>query len=140
MPLLIQVSKGLLTPEGEREVYPRMAAALLKVHGLTGNTFMTPIVIGHIHVYPEEHSYVDGKSQSLAVIEVKAPALTFPTQDVSDAFVKEATNIVHEYRAGSHPRERTFVNVVYAVDGTWGIGGKAFTNEALGAAIQAATR
>lgn len=140
MPLLIQVSKGLLTPEGEREVYPRMAATLLKVHGLTGNTFMTPIVIGHIDIYPEEHSFVDGKPQSLAVIEVKAPAITFGTQEVKNAFVKEATDIIHEYRAGSHPRERTFVNVVHAVDGTWGIGGKAFTNEALGEAIQAAAR
>ena len=137
MPFLIQVTKNLLTPEGEREVFPRMAAMLLKVHGLTGNAFMTPTVIGHVDIYPEEHSYVDGRPQSLAVIEVKVPSITFPTQEVKEAFIKESTDIIHELRAGSHPKERTFVNIVYAVDGTWGIGGKAYTNADLGAAIQA---
>lgn len=140
MPFLIQVTKNLLTPQGEREIFPRMAAALLKVHGLTGNAFMTPIVIGHVEVYAEERSFVDGKPQSLAVIELKVPPITFPTQDVKDAFVREATDIIHELRAGSHPKERTFVNVVYAVEGTWGIGGKAYTNAALGEAIQSGTR
>jgi phenylpyruvate tautomerase PptA (4-oxalocrotonate tautomerase family) len=137
MPLLIQVTEGLLTAEGARRILPDMAAALLKVHGLTGNSFMTPLVIGHLDVYPESHCYVGGQSQSLAVIEVKIPSITFPEQSVKDAFVQEATDIVHALRAGSHPKERTFVNVVYAVDGTWGIGGQAFTNAALGAAIQA---
>jgi len=140
MPLLIQVTQGLLTPEGEREVLPRLAATLLKVHGLTGNAFMTPNVIGHLHIYPEEHCYVDSKSQSLAVIEVKVPSVTFPTQAIKDAFVAEATEIIQANRAGSHPKERTFVNVVYALDGAWGIGGEAFTNVAMGEAIQAAAQ
>lgn len=140
MPFSIQLTKNLLTPQGEREVFPRLAAALLKVHGLTGNAFMTPIVIGHVEVYPEERSFVDGKSQSLAVIELKVPPITFPTQEIKDAFVREATDIIHELRAGSHPRERTFVNVVYALEGSWGIGGKAYTNAALGEAIQLGAR
>lgn len=138
MPLLIQVTEGLLTTEGESKILPDMAAALLKVHGLTGNSFMTPLIIGHLDIYPESHCYVGGKPQSLAVIEVKIPSTTFPAQSVKDAFVQEATDIVHTLRAGSHPKERTFVNVVYAVDGAWGIGGQAFTNAALGSAIQAA--
>ena len=137
MPLLIQVTKNLLTAEGERDVLPRMAAALLKAHGLKGNAFMEPIVIGHLDIYHEEHCYVGDKPQSLAVIEVKVPSITFPNQDVKNAFVEEATDIIHSLRAGSHPKERTFVNVVYALDGTWGIGGKAFTNAELGPAIQA---
>ncbi len=136
MPLLIQVTKNLLTPEGEREVLPRMAAALLKAHGLTDNAFMAPNVIGHLDIYDEERCYVGGKPQSLAVIEVKVPSITFPNQEVKSAFIAEATEIIHSLRAGAHPRERTFVNVVHAVDGTWGIGGKAFTNAELGAAIQ----
>ena len=140
MPFSIQVTKNLLTPQGEREVFPRMAAALLKVHGLTGNAFMTPVVIGHVEVYAEERSFVDGKPQSLAIIELKVPSITFPTQDVKDAFVREATDIIHEFRAGSHPKERTFVNVVYAVEGTWGIGGKAYTSAALGESIRSDAR
>lgn len=135
MPISVQVTQGLLTTQGEREVLPRIADALLKVHGLGGNSFMVPTVVGHVDIYPEEVSYAGGKLQSLAIVEVKVPSVTFPNQEIRDAFVKEATDIIDSLKAGSHPRERTFVNVVYAVEGTWGIGGKAYTNEALGMAI-----
>jgi phenylpyruvate tautomerase PptA (4-oxalocrotonate tautomerase family) len=138
MPISIQLSPGLLTPQGERDIFGRVAAALLEVHGLAGNAFMTPAVIGHVTVFPEGASYAGGHAQSLALIEVKVPSVTFPAQPVKDSFVKTVTDIVDELKAGPHPRERTFVNVSYAVDGAWGIAGTAYTNEALGAAIAAA--
>ena len=140
MPISIQVTKGLLTPEGEREVFPLVAEALLMAHGLSGNRFMTPNVIGHLVVSPESGSYVGGKPQSLAIVEVKVPAITFPNAEVKQAFVGAVTDIIDRLKAGSHPHDRTFVNVTYTVDGTWGIGGKAYSNADLGAAIaQAAT-
>ena len=138
MPISVQLTEGLLTPEGEREVFARVADALLEVHGLTGNAFMTPNVIGHVVVTPEATSYVGGKPASLAIVEVKVPSITFPNHEVQQAFVKRVTDIIDELQAGSHPRSRTFVNVTYAVDGTWGIAGKAYTNGDLGAAITGA--
>ncbi len=135
MPLLIQLTEGLLTAQGERDVFPRVARALLEVHGLEGNAFMTPNVIGHVVVSPVSTSYVGGEPASLAVVEVKVPSLTFPTREVQQAFVKRVTDIIDELKAGDHPRARTFVNVTYAVDGSWGIGGKAYSNAELGAAI-----
>ena len=138
MPISVQVTKGLLTAKGEREVLPLVAEALLRVHGLTDNAFMTPNVIGHLMVSQESESYVGGRYQSLAVVEVKVPTVTFPNAEVKRAFVGEVTDIIDRLKAGTHPRERTYVNVTYAVDGAWGIGGKAYTNEELGAAIQAA--
>jgi phenylpyruvate tautomerase PptA (4-oxalocrotonate tautomerase family) len=96
---------------------------------------MSPNVIGHLVVSPEADSYVGGKPQSLAIVEVKVPAITFPDDAVKQAFVGAVTDIIDRLKAGSHPRERTFVNVSYAVDGTWGIGGKAYSNAELGAAI-----
>jgi phenylpyruvate tautomerase PptA (4-oxalocrotonate tautomerase family) len=135
MPISVQVTKGLLTPEGERQVFPLVAEALLEAHGLSGNRFMTPNVIGHLVVSSEGESYVGGKPQSLAIVEVKVPAITFPNADVKEKFVAAVTDIVDRLKTGSHPRERTFVNVTYAVDGTWGIGGKAYSNAELGAAI-----
>ncbi len=139
MPISIQVTRGLLTPQGEREVLSLVADALLRVHGLTGNGFMTPNVIGHVLVSPESHSYVGGKPQSLAVVEVKVPASTFPNAEVKQAFVGAVTDIIDALKAGAHPRERTFVVVTYAVDGGWGIGGKAYSNDELGAAIMKAS-
>ncbi|MBD8879920.1 hypothetical protein IHE49_05455 [Rhodanobacter sp. 7MK24] len=138
MPISIQLSEGLLTQQGEREVFPLIADALLRAHGLDGNAFMTPNVIGHVVVSPESTSYAGGRPQSLAVVEVKVPAATFPDANVKQVFVGEVTDIIDRLKAGSHPRERTFVNVTYALDGAWGIGGKAYTNDELGAAIQQA--
>lgn len=135
MPISIQVTPGLLTNEGQRTVFSRIADVLLDVHGLKGNQFMTRNVIGHVVTLPEGASYVDGKPQSLALIEVTVPSVTFPTREVQQAFVKSVTDIIDELKAGAHPRSRTFVNVTYAVDGAWGIEGKAYTNAELGAAI-----
>jgi phenylpyruvate tautomerase PptA (4-oxalocrotonate tautomerase family) len=135
VPISIQLTRGLLTEEAERSVFARVAHALADVHGLAGNDFMTANVIGHVEVFPEESSYVGGRAQSLAVIEVKVPSITFPSREVQQAFVQRATDIIDELRAGPHPKTRTFVNVTYAVDGAWGIAGKAYSNEELVAAI-----
>ncbi|HET7541116.1 MAG TPA: hypothetical protein VFK05_14660 [Polyangiaceae bacterium] len=135
MPISIQLSPGVLTAEGQRTVFSRIAAILLDVHGLKGNTFMTPNVIGHVTVLPEGASFADGLAQSLVVIEVKVPSITFPNADVQKSFIKRVTDVIDELKAGSHPRSRTFVNVTYAVDGAWGIGGQAYSNAELGAAI-----
>ena len=139
MPISVQLTEGLLTSEGEQKIFARVADALLAVHGLTGNAFMTPNVIGHLVVTPEATSYVGGKPASLAIVEVKVPSLTFPSHDVHQAFVKRVTDIVDELKAGSHPRSRTFVNVTYTADGSWGIGGKAYTNAELGRSIAGPT-
>jgi phenylpyruvate tautomerase PptA (4-oxalocrotonate tautomerase family) len=137
MPIAIQLSPGLLTDDGQRSVFSRIADILLDVHGLKGNQFMTPNVVGHVTVLPEGTSYVAGKPQSLALVEVKVPSVTFPTREVQQAFVQRVTDVIDELKAGAHPRARTFVSVSYAVDGAWGIAGKAYTNPDLGAAIAA---
>jgi hypothetical protein len=137
MPISIQITRGLLTPEGERAIFPRVAHALLEAHGLQDNSFMKQNVIGHLVVSEETSSFAGGKAGSLAVIEVKVPSVTFRDRNSQEGFVATVTDIVDELKAGTHPRSRTFVNVVYAVDGPWGIAGRAYTNEDLGAAIAA---
>jgi phenylpyruvate tautomerase PptA (4-oxalocrotonate tautomerase family) len=140
MPVSIQVTRGLLTPEGERTIFARVAQALLEAHGLQDNAFMKENVIGHVTISAEAESFVGGVATSLAVIEVKVPSVTFRDRQSQERFVAAVTDAVDELKAGSHPRAHTFVNVTYAVDGTWGIAGKAYTNEDLGAAIIAAAR
>jgi len=135
MPISIQITRGLLTPAGERQIVPRISQALLESHGLQNNAFMKAATIGHLVVADEATAYVGGESQSLAVVEVKVPALAFRDRAVQQRFVAEATSLIDELKAGSHPPNRTFVNVTYAVDGTWGIAGRAYTNEDLGSAI-----
>ena len=61
-----------------------------------------------------------------------------PTQELKDAWISEGTTIIEAAAAGRIKREHIFANVTYAVEGAWGIGGKAFSNEALGSAVAAA--
>ena len=49
MPLTVTVTQGVFTPENEKKLVPQLSALMLKVHGLTGNKFMTPVVIGHLN-------------------------------------------------------------------------------------------
>ena len=137
MPITIQLTRGLLTPEGERTILPRIAKALLEAHGLQDNPFMQQNVIGHVVFCEESESFVHGQAASLAVIEVKVPSVTFQGRESQESFVRAATELVDELKAGTHPKSRTFVNATYAVDGAWGIAGKAYTNQDLGAAIAA---
>jgi phenylpyruvate tautomerase PptA (4-oxalocrotonate tautomerase family) len=138
MPISIQVTRDLLTPEGERTIFARVAQALLEAHGLQDNSFMKENVIGHVTVFAEAESFVGREATTLAVVEVKVPSVTFRDRQSQERFVAAVTDAIDELKAGNHPRARTFVNVTYAVDGTWGIAGKAYTNEDLGAAIVAA--
>ena len=60
---------------------------------------------------------------------------TIETREIQIGYVEEATNIVHEASGGKLPKEFIWVNVLHAIDGTWGIAGKAMTNEDLGKAV-----
>ena len=53
--------------------------------------------------------------------------------DQRQQFVSRVTKMVQEET--SLPIEQIWVNAVYAVEGMWGIAGKAYTNEELGEAI-----
>jgi hypothetical protein len=59
----------------------------------------------------------------------------FAQREVQLGYIDEATTIIHEMSGGRHPKDRIWVNVVHAVEGTWGIAGHAMTSEQLGQAI-----
>ena len=76
--------------------------------------------------------------KELAIVELRVPSFTFGNQEQVNEFVEKATEIVYRAAAGKLSKEQIWVNAVYAVDGIWGIAGKAYTNEELGQAIQEA--
>jgi hypothetical protein len=138
MPIQIIVPEGALTPAGEAEAFRKLTELLLRLHGLTGNGFMTPNVIGEVAVVPKGRTYSGGKTADIAVFELKVPSFVLPTQELKDAWISEGTAIIEAASEGRIKREQIFANVSYAVDGGWGIGGKAFSNAALGSAVAAA--
>ena len=135
MPLTLTVTEGVLPQGAEEATFARLSDAMLKWHGLAGNPVMTPNVVGSIHVLPPEHTFSGSAPASVAFVEWKVPSFAFATREIQLGYVEEATRIVHEAAGGRLPKERIWVNVVHAVDGAWGINGKAMTNAQLGEAV-----
>lgn len=135
MPLTLTVTEGSLPSGNEKTAFSRLCECMLKWHGLTGNTVMTPNVVGALHVVPPQHTFSGGNTANVAFIEWKVPSFAFATREVQEGYFAEATEIVHSLSNGSLPKENIWINVIHAVDGAWGIGGNAMTNDQLKDAI-----
>ena len=135
MPLTLTLSEGVLPKGTEKAAYARLSDAMLKWHGLSGNKVMTPNVIGHINVINKEHTFSGSKEAPVAFVEWKVPSFAFTDRKAQLGYVEEATSIIHEMSGGKQPRDHIWVNVVHAVDGTWGIAGNAMTNAELANAV-----
>jgi phenylpyruvate tautomerase PptA (4-oxalocrotonate tautomerase family) len=138
MPITVTVTEGLLAPEAESRVFAELTDALLEIEQLHDNAFMTPNVIGTMNVVPPGRIYTGGKPGAAAFVELKLPGVALAAPEAKRRFIERATGVVERAALGRLPRERIWVNVVYAADGAWGIGGRGYDNAALVEAIQAA--
>lgn len=137
MPLTLIVTDGMLPEDRMPSTIQRLSEAFLRLHGLSGNTVLTPNVVGHVHVVPAGRTFSGLEPTAVAVVEWLTPSFAFATREVQEAYVLEATDIVQDACGGRLPRSSIWVNVKHAVDGTWGIAGTAFTNAALREALAA---
>ena len=131
MPLTLIVTEGVIPKNREAETMFRLSEAFLGLHGLAGNQAMRHNVIGHVQVVAQGSSYSGLKPASIAIVEWKVPSFAFTDRDVQTAYVAQATEIIHDVSGGKHPKECIWVNVTHAVDGTWGIAGRAYSNAEL---------
>lgn len=129
MPLQLILTEGVLPKGQEKQAFVRIAEAMLKWHGLLGNTVMAPNVIGEYHVLPKAQTFSGMQETPIAVVEWKVPSFAFTDRKVQIGYFEEVTNIIHEMSGGQHPKDHVFINVVHTVDGAWNWGGKALTNE-----------
>lgn len=134
MPLTLIITEGVLPKSRHQTTIAQLSEAFLKLHGLAGNKFFTPNVIGHIAELPAESTYAGMTPTPVAIVEWLTPSFAFATREVQQAYVAAATDILFEACEGRQPREKIWVNLKYAIDGMWGIGGKAYTNAELGEA------
>jgi len=135
MPLTLTLSEGVLPTGAERDAIMLLTDAMLKWHGLAGNTVMTPNVTATVHVLPKSSTFSGGKEFSGAWVEWKVPSFAFTDRAIQQGYLAEATSIIHRLSGGQQPKEHIYVNVVHAVDGAWNFNGQAMTNEELGRAI-----
>lgn len=108
---------------------------MLARHGLTDNDFLRPVVVGSVHVLPSGRIFSGGLAQPAIFVELKVPSMMFATQSQRQGFIDDVNAILNDVAHGTHTKERTFVNITYAVDGSWGIADHAWTNAELADAV-----
>lgn len=137
MPITVTAPEGILTTAGESEILPRLTAALIDVSGLTGNSFFTPIVGGSVHILPPCRIFAGGINRPVVMVELKLPNIGLASLDARGAFIAAAARIVADLCVPDHKPENTWINIVNAPDGGWGIGSRQYSDEALIAAVTA---
>ncbi|MGX5847572.1 hypothetical protein ACWGTO_10915 [Mesorhizobium sp. PL10] len=140
MPITVTAPQGVLTPAGEREILPRLSAALIEASGATGNAFFTEIVGGTVHILPPHLIYAGGGNRPVVMVELKLPNIGLGSVEAREGFITVAAAIVADLCVPGHRPENTWINIVNAPDGGWGIGDRQYTGEALIAAAAAAAQ
>ena len=135
MPITVSAPHGVLTAAGERAVLPRLTEAVLEINHAVGNPFFRSIVGGHVELLPPDAVYAGGTNRPLVVVRLEVANGAFTTNEARAAFIEAATSIVEECSVPGHERDDTWVTIWNAPDGAWGIGGVAYTNDALMAAM-----
>jgi len=138
MPITVSAPHGVLTAAGEKAILPKLTDAILEINGAVGNPFLTAMVGGHVEVLEPGAVYAGGANRPLVVVKFDVPNGAFNTPEARRAFIESATRIVEECSVPWHDRDNTWVTIWNAPDGAWGMGGVAYSNEALGSAIAAA--
>ncbi|TPI28629.1 hypothetical protein FJW08_19800 [Mesorhizobium sp. B3-2-1] len=140
MPITVTAPEGVLTPAGEREILPRLSAALIETSGATGNSFFTAIVGGTVHILPPRDIYAGGANRPVVMVELKLPNIALGSTEARKDFITAAAGIVADLCIPEHKPENTWINIVNAPDGGWGIGDRQYTGDALIAAATAAAQ
>jgi hypothetical protein len=135
MPLTLTISQGVIETSKAKEAVVQLTDSMLKWHGLTGNTVMTPNVTANVHIVPEGLSFSGGDEFDAVWIEWKVPSFAFASSEVLKGFGQDATDIIFDLAGGKVSRDNIYFNVVHTVDGAWNLDGIAMSNEDLGEAI-----
>ncbi len=131
MPVGLTITEGLMTVEVAQKLHSVISEIFLDVHQLAGNGFMVPNVIGEVIFVPKGLTFAGGKPEDIAIMELKAPSFALESDQQKSQFVADVTQAIFVACEGRLSKDRIWVNAVYAVDGIWGIAGKAYSNAEL---------
>jgi len=138
MPFTVFASQGTISRDAGVQLCKDISETVLELHGLTDNQFMRAMVVCEIFTIAEGLSTRGAEQTKIAVVEGKVPGFAFPTPEIKANYVRKITDHLERATAGTVDRSNMFTNTTYTVDGLWGIAGKAYTNEELGAEIASA--
>jgi hypothetical protein len=124
----IYAPAGTFTEEHVATLLRRVVESLLKWTDATEIAFVRRNAGAYFHALPPAHVTCDGEPDMVVRIAVTLPEVVLSTIERRRAFIEDATAIAASLSVDAHTAERTWISVVNAVDGGWGIGGHALTN------------
>ena len=86
---------------------------------------------GTVHRVDPAEMYAGGRPHPLVLVELKLPEVVLSTLERRARFIASATEIVQELTIDGHADSDTWVNILHAQDGAWGIAGQSMTNAML---------
>jgi phenylpyruvate tautomerase PptA (4-oxalocrotonate tautomerase family) len=128
MPITVTAPAGVLTAEGARQILPRLTEALAQATDSADRPEVVAMIGGSVHELDPADIYAGGRPHPLVLVELKLPEVVLSTQERRARFITDATRIVSELTVAAHEDGDTWVNILHAQDGAWGIGGRALRN------------
>ncbi len=129
MAIDIVASAGVFEAAAEAGVMTGVFQALLAAIDATGDERVASIMGVSLHVLPASRVMMGGCVTTSVRIDVVLPAVALASFRRRRRFIAEATAAVVAASSDSTIGERVVVRIVHSVDGGWGIGGHAFTND-----------
>jgi phenylpyruvate tautomerase PptA (4-oxalocrotonate tautomerase family) len=140
MPMIdIVAPEGLFPESKEAALLERATASLLKWEKTTSIPLAVANTAAYLHVLQKARITAGGKADRVVRVQIITPVGSL-MQEQRAGITTEITEVVGELANEPGIRERTWVLFHEAVDGGWGIAGKAYTNAALADAVRASLK
>lgn len=131
MAIDIVASAGLFDAAAEQALMARVFSALLAASDATDDERIKAIVGVRLHVLPAERVHMGGRIATSVKIDVVLPSVALASFGRRRRFIADATAAVAALSSDATLADRIVVRIVHSIDGGWGIGGHAFTNDEL---------
>jgi len=125
----IVASAGLFDAKAEQAVLVNVFAAFIAAIDATDDERVSSIMGVTLQVVPAERIHMGGRIASSVRIDVILPAIALASFRRRRRFIADATAAVVAVSSDPTIEERVVVRIIHSVDGGWGIGGHAFTND-----------
>jgi phenylpyruvate tautomerase PptA (4-oxalocrotonate tautomerase family) len=127
MPLDLYVPKGSLARDKRATLASELTENLLKWTDASDDDAIRANVSVWVHELPSDAVNAGGHPANVARLDIKVPTVALTTRERRQGVIADATAIVQ--RAATAPFEHVWVIVSHAIDGGWGVDGRAFSED-----------
>jgi hypothetical protein len=129
--ITVVAPEGVFAPEAESTLLTRMHAALAAAVDATDDPQISAIIGATLHIVPKHRYTMGGMPAAGVLVEVAVPAVALSSFRRRRRFVRDATQAIADTAIDASIADRVMVSIQHLVDGGWGLGGVARTNDEL---------